>query len=77
MVLRGDCIPLTNCPGLLLRSEDRIVALLLYRITPSFLEILSLDCLCLNRGIGTALINSAIEIARKPLPESRRHYYQR
>ena len=31
---------------------------------PSFLEILSLDCLCPNRGIGTALINSAIEIAR-------------
>lgn len=23
-----------------------------------------MDCLCLNRGIGTALINSAIEIAR-------------
>lgn len=64
MVLRGDCIPLANCPGLLLRSEEGIIALLLYRITPSFLEILSLDCLCPNKGIGTALINSAIEIAR-------------
>lgn len=64
MILRGEIIDMTKVEGIIALEENEIIALLSYRILGDSLEILSLDSLLENRGIGTELINTVIQIAK-------------
>ena len=65
MVVHGECIALSDAEGWYAREEGGIIGLILYRVTGAEMEILSLDSLRENRGIGTALLNRAIDQAKR------------
>lgn len=64
MILRGEIVDMTKVEGIIAHEENEIVGLLSYRILDDILEILSLYSLLEKRGIGTELINAAIQIAK-------------
>ena len=59
MVVRGECIDLSMASGYYAMEGDEIIGLITYRITDDKMEILSLDSLRKNNGIGTELLNKA------------------
>ena len=59
MVVRGESIDLGTADGYYAMEDDEIIGLITYRIMDDEMEILSLDSLRENRGIGTALLNKA------------------
>ena len=61
MVVHGECIDISNADGLYAFDYDEIIGLITYRIIHNEMEILSLDSLHENQGIGTTLLNQAIE----------------
>ena len=65
MVVHGESISLENADGWFASEDEIIIGLITYRIVNSEMEILSLDSLREKNGIGTALINKAIEVAEK------------
>ena len=60
MVVRGESIDLSTAAGYYAVEGDEIIGLITYRITDNEMEILSLDSLRENKGIGTELLNKAI-----------------
>lgn len=64
MVVHGERIHLGTVDGWFVSEDDVITGLVTYRISGKELEILSLDSLVKNRGIGTSLLNLAINEAR-------------
>ena len=64
MVIHGESISLENADGWFASEDEVIIGLITYRIVNSEMEILSLDSLREKNGIGTALINKAIEVAK-------------
>ena len=64
MVVHGESISLENADGWFASEDEIIIGLITYRIVNSEMEILSLDSLREKNGIGTALINKAIEVAK-------------
>ena len=60
MVVRGESIDLSTAAGYYAVEGNEIIGLITYRITDNEMEILSLDSLRENKGIGTALLNKAI-----------------
>ena len=64
MVIHGESISLENADGWFAFEDEVIIGLITYRIVNSEMEILSLDSLREKNGIGTALINKAIEVAK-------------
>ncbi|MCH5192358.1 MAG: GNAT family N-acetyltransferase [Oscillospiraceae bacterium] len=66
MVVHGESIDLSEAAGYYAMEDDEIIGLITYRITDNEMEILSLDSLRENKGIGTALLNKvtlkAVEI---------------
>ena len=60
MVIRGESIDLSMADGYHAMEGDEIIGLITYRITDNEMEILSLNSLCENKGIGTALLNKAV-----------------
>ena len=60
MVVHGERIDLSTADGWFVSENDDIIGLITYRIVGTELEILSLDSLSGNRGIGTALLEMAI-----------------
>ena len=65
MVIRGKQIDMTQTEGFFLREQENIVGLITYLVYDSILEIISLDSLRENQGIGSALVNMAVREARE------------
>jgi GNAT superfamily N-acetyltransferase len=63
MVVHGESISLENADGWFASEDEIIIGLITYRIVNSEMEILSLDSLKENKGIGTSLLNKAVEAA--------------
>lgn len=64
MVVHGECIDLANADGWFALEDEEIIGLITYRIIDKKMEILSLDSLKENKGIGTTLLNEAIREAK-------------
>ena len=64
MVVHGECIDLGNADGWYVTEGGEIVGLITYRIVDDEMEILSLDSVHGNKGVGTALLNEAITKAK-------------
>ena len=64
MVLHGESVDLGAADGWYAVQEDEIVGLITYRILDDRMEILSLDSLHEQHGVGTALLNMAMSYAR-------------
>lgn len=64
MVVHGESIDLGTADGWYVPGNDDIIGLITYRISGDEMEILSLDSLRENHGIGTALLNRALSKAR-------------
>ena len=64
MVVHGESIDLGNAEGWYATDGDEIVGLITYRIIDDEMEILSLDSVHENKGVGTTLLNEAITNAK-------------
>lgn len=64
MIIRGKEIDMTKTEGFYVREGENIVGLITYIVYGSVLEILSLDSLRENQGIGTKLVETVIEEAK-------------
>ena len=64
MVVHGESIDLSAADGWYAVQDDEIVGLITYRVSDDVMEILSLDSLNEQHGIGTALLNVAVSHAR-------------
>ncbi|CAM4481161.1 GNAT family N-acetyltransferase [Paenibacillus tarimensis] len=65
MVSRGRVHRLRSLPGYVVRHEQELAGCILYYMANSECEIVSLDSQVENRGIGTKLIQSVIERAKR------------
>ncbi len=65
MIVRGEEIDMTKVDGFYLAEDGAILALLTYTVYDGVLEIISLDSLRENQGIGTALVEAAVREAGK------------
>ena len=65
MVIQGEQIDLDTADGFYVCNDDNgdVIGLITYRLIDNKMEILSLDSLEERKGIGTALIQAAIEHA--------------
>lgn len=63
MVIRGELVDMTRLDGFVIYDKETIIGLITYRIKSNECEIMSLDSLKENQGIGTNLVNKIIEIA--------------
>nr|WP_274893989.1 GNAT family N-acetyltransferase [Thermoanaerobacterium sp. R66] len=63
MVVGGEIVDMTKLEGFIAHEKDEIIGLVTYRIKDSECEIVSLDSLKENQGIGTALLNKIIQEA--------------
>ncbi len=64
MTIRGEIVDMTAVEGLVAKENDAFAGLITYRIRGGLLEITSLDSLHEGQGIGTALLEKVITIAR-------------
>ena len=64
MVVHGEIIDLGKANGWIAREGRAIIGLITYRIMEHEMEILSLDSLLENRGIGTALLDQTVQTAK-------------
>lgn len=64
MAVRGECVDLGSADGWYACEGDEIIGLITCRVRGDELEILSLDSLRENRGVGTALVNAVVSRAR-------------
>ena len=64
MVVHGECIDLGTADGWFACEDEELIGLITYRIIDKKMEILSLDSLKENKGIGTTLLNEAIREAK-------------
>lgn len=65
MAVRGEIVDMTKLDGFVVYDKETIIGLITYKIKGNECEIMSLDSLKENQGIGTALVNKVIEIARE------------
>jgi ribosomal protein S18 acetylase RimI-like enzyme len=65
IVSRGVVHDASNLPGFIARIDGERIGLLTFRIEVQACEIVTLDSLRPNRGIGSALIDAALECARR------------
>lgn len=65
MIVRGTRIDLAKADGIAVWDGGEIAALLTYAVCGGICEILSLDSTVEEKGIGTALVERAIEIAKR------------
>ncbi len=64
LILRGERVDLMDAPGFIAFEEGEIIGLVTIRISEGECEILSLDSLRENQGVGTALMKKAVDAAR-------------
>ena len=60
MVVHGECFDLGKAEGFYVEEDGAVTGLLTYRVFDGTMEILSLDSIHENQGIGTSLLNMAI-----------------
>ncbi|WP_058485021.1 GNAT family N-acetyltransferase [Defluviitalea phaphyphila] len=65
MVVRGELVDMSTLDGFIMYDGENILGLVTYIIKENECEIMSLDSLKENHGIGTTLLNKVIEIARE------------
>lgn len=65
MVLRGKEIDMTQTEGFYFEEGEKIIGLITYLISGDTLEIMSLDSLRQNQGIGSKLVELVIHEAKK------------
>ncbi len=65
MIVRGKEIDMTKADGFFLAEDGNILGLVTYALYDDVLEIFSLDSLQKNRGIGTGLLEAAVQEARE------------
>lgn len=65
MIIRGVRIDMTSVDGIIAMNGDDIVGLLTYVVSDEICEITSLDSIKEGNGIGTALVNEIIGIAKE------------
>ena len=65
MVIRGQEIDMTKADGFYIWEDGRIIGLITYFTNKETMEITSLDSLRENQGIGTLLLQTVIEEAKK------------
>ena len=65
MVLRGQIVDMTTVAGIVAYEDEKIIGLLTYEIKNGECEILSLDSLVQNKGIGSRLIDCVYRVAKK------------
>jgi ribosomal protein S18 acetylase RimI-like enzyme len=65
MVVKGEIVDMAAIDGFIAYDKDDIIGLVTYRIEDKECEIMSLDSLRENQGIGTTLVNKVVEIATK------------
>jgi GNAT superfamily N-acetyltransferase len=64
MILRGERVELDGAPGFIAWEDGGFAGLITYKIDAGECEILSLDSLRERQGIGTALMDKVISLAR-------------
>lgn len=64
-VSKGKIIDTTNLPGFLYIEDEIIKGLITYNIENDECEIVTLNSFEENKGIGTALVNEVLKIAKK------------
>ena len=65
MAIRGELFDMSVLPGFVCYEDNEIIGLVTYRFDGRDCEIMSLDNLKENRGIGTALMDKVSEEAKK------------
>lgn len=65
MVIRGEIVDMTAVEGIAAMGGEGIVGLITYRIYNKVCEITSLDSLREGQGVGTALLEQVIAIAKE------------
>lgn len=65
MILRGETVDLTKVEGFFYQEEKNIMGLITYVVYNDILEIVSLDSLKENHGIGCALVETVLVEAKK------------
>lgn len=65
MVLRGRVIDMTKTDGYFASQGGKIIGLVTYIFYQDVCEITSLDSLAENRGLGTRLLDMAVDAARE------------
>jgi len=65
IVSRGVVHQADELPGFIIKSEGRIVGLITYNIKDEECEIVSLNSLGENRGIGSALVEAVVHLAKE------------
>jgi ribosomal protein S18 acetylase RimI-like enzyme len=64
MILRGERVDLMDAPGFIAWEGSGMIGLVTISISAGECEILSLDSLQENQGVGTALIEKSVDAAR-------------
>lgn len=65
MILRGQAVDMTQAEGFFAEEKGEITGLITYEVSDQILEILSLNSLRPDRGLGTALIERVVQTARE------------
>jgi ribosomal protein S18 acetylase RimI-like enzyme len=65
VVTRGILYAANELPGFIAAVENRLVGLLTYRLDDTSCEVISLDSLMKNQGIGSALLQSVEQAAKE------------
>jgi GNAT superfamily N-acetyltransferase len=65
LISRGKIIDTTILPGFLFIEDKKIKGIITYNIIGEECEIVTLNSFEENKGIGTALINGVLDIAKK------------
>lgn len=63
MVVRGEIVDMTKMDGFVIYENASVIGLITYRIINNECEIMSLDSLREQQGIGTALLNRVKQMA--------------
>lgn len=64
IIIRGKIFDMTSADGIVVYENNTIIGLITYVIINGECEILSLDSITENKGIGTDLVQKVIDIAR-------------
>ncbi|MFC7392851.1 GNAT family N-acetyltransferase [Scopulibacillus cellulosilyticus] len=65
MVSRGKCYDLIELPGFQALHNERIIGMITFKMKQNEIEIISLDSIVENHGVGIRLLNEVINIAGK------------
>lgn len=65
MILRGQVVDMTRAEGFFAQENQEIIGLITYAISGEVMEILSLDSLRPNQGLGTALLERVVREAKE------------